>query len=601
MKYTTDFMMYNSYGEVGYRLTDEKGNKEIVLNRDLKKFIDNPSNTVDLDISSGKVVRKNSKAKIPLQNMQNKPIKAPILCEIETCFGNELERKLKSEKRHLKVRSEITIIDYLKGKVDKYYRICTVCGVRFTGKRDLVKNDLLESGLASKAIWVTVKTSMTHIELKMEIDAVNTQKNIKVIVVEKSENVCDLHEAEWLVQMANKGTKVVFITPGDIMLKQSTKSAFYGVVYSVYTTAMTYKDYKYINKNKNIKFLQYCESKSIVFSDIKNPILSNDLVDKKIPVWYNVVDDLCRTVIPNKAAYNYFVENLNCKNKDIRSSMMAEIYKIVKAVIETNGDRMSNKPIDVSICNVGIVDKVVENELGEELSNKLTEAVGIPKYYNGNQFLYELITSAFMEMGIMFSLQNTAKKTIEEESKLSREYNLSKHQYRYQNLYFTTPVIVNRLTNFEVNTLNSGYIPRPSDACNHRFGYIFESAVAYNAYTIAKENGKCNVFFYRDKLQREIDLIIATKRGVNSKLVCCEIKSTESVKNLGNKKARWLCDEFTDRVAKGTFSIKEDNIERYIIYAGDDVDKKLKLHCDDDRHASIFGAESMLKYLETIQ
>lgn len=604
MMYKTVCMVYNAEGEIWYKFIDDNLEPTLVPSKDIKKFLS--THETDLSISETEATIKlngETVSKVPIYEM---PVEKKEIDGIEVFYGNSLKKQLKSME-FKRVRSEITVVDYLKGNVDKALSVCTVCGVRFTGKRDLVKHDLVLSGMKDNTIWLRVNKEIKHINLKIILDLCMDEIDTKLIVIENSEHVSDLHRANWLLNMADKGIKVVLITPGDIMLKQSSKSVFFCRIHSIYTTAITYADFKTLNSRKT-SFLDYCRSLTVVNTGVYNDVMGVGNVDITIPSGYNVLDDLYSTIAPNEEALKYFSNYIRENNP--KSFIMAELLRILSWVVINGAEKYHQDGITLSHGFATWMEPHAVKLVGSELIKKASNKLGVPIKNNGDALTCGLVYSALQDMKILFHVCNCAASFSEETLGIDRSTHTGSFEDVKQcSMYLTNPMLVNRLRALEMQSVNCGYLPRRRKFNGDIFGRVFESAVMYNAYTILRQNGtNYKVNYYRDAIGRELDLVIykrnsnryADENNDKGNIILCEVKSCFDSESLLAKQFKWLCNEFTERLINDGFNLESDKAARLVVYSGEDITEAMQLDDKSNISASVIGAESFIRFLNSI-
>ena len=600
MKFKTICIEYDKNGNIFYKFRGEDRSITIIPLAEIVKFVSDPKNETNLKVSenglSVEPIEKNTHIDI-----SKRQIKIPEVKDIELMYGKKLSSKLNKEKQNWKVRTELTIMDYINNKDNE--QICSVCGIRFTGKRDLVKSELYISGLVDSTAWFTINKSIRHINIKMMLDIYKITDNIKAIVIENSEKVKDFHKADWILSMVKKGIKVIIITSGDIFIKKSNESIFFGRVHSVYTTGITFNDFRTINNNK-VNFTDYCKSLSLKASKVSNPLLDRQTVDENIPADYSILDDILKTIIPNCESINYFAGALTSYS-DKMNAIKAEIYKLIKALIYKQEDKPDNRDILVGMNGSKFLDSSISKILENELNKKLTDGFNLNYRTVGSPLLNGLVLSALYEMKIIFMLTNCAE--FHNGTLVSPPDNLNsiaQNKRVEKSFYFSNPAIVNRFTNLELRILNDSYMPlRFQSNINDRFGFIFESALIYNVQCALRRSGKNFVYMYKDTIGREYDFIVLRNKAREDRQVTFyEIKSCNSLETIvANDNLKWICSNLTNDVAKIKMNIPNENVERVLIYSGVDIEGKVKLSKDTDLEATVINVDSFITQLNNIE
>lgn len=436
------------------------------------------------------------------------------------------------------------------------------------------------------------------------MDVYGFTKNTKVIVIENSERIRDFHKASWVVNLIESGVKVIIITPGDLFLKKSHDSVFFGCVHSVYTTGVTYLDFKVMNKKAD--FVDYCKALTIKRAEYENPLIKRQAIDKTIPNKYNILDDLLSAIAPNQFALDYFAKAARCTNK--QKEIKAELYKLVRCVIFKSENDFDSSDTVVGPSSTGILDNNTIKILNNHIDKQLADGLGLEAKTVGNKILNGIVISSLIEMGIIVYASNSAeflKGALVDAPNDIDKLPVGKRIER--SLYFSSPFIVNRLSDLELRILNDCYLPcRLHQNTNDRFGFVFESAVVYNTLRIVKgkDPSDNSVYMYRDILSREYDMIITQNKlsSKDRKITFCEIKCCNSLDVLLSQKSlKWICAELADKVAEVKLKTQSDNVKRALIYCGESLENEVALSPETKIKARVINVEDFIQELNKTQ
>ena len=606
MEFKAVSTVYDNQGNVAYKFTGADKKEIYVPEKDIVNFLNNPENMTDLEVAKTKngslVEIKSSLTAEPLPKVSG-DIPKPLAKRISLFQGEELAKGLKANKKNRLVRTEVTIADYLRNPTNT---ACSVCGIRYTGKRDLVEHEVAKSGLVDSTVWVRVNSNnVKHYELLFKLEEHIKNKETKLIVIENADRIDDLHLAAWLADKVSSGLKAVFIMPGDIFLKRATYSVFRSKIHSVYMTEVTFSEYRAVNKQHNISFSDYVKMGTLKFSGVPHTNFSNAFQHADIADDYNVVADVASTIAPNQEALKWFSKHMGLK--DAATEIMQEVYKLIISIIGSEYGRLDNSSGCVNIRESATwVKSTSRGYLEKMFKSGIVKSVGVPERFFGNGILRESVISSLIEMGILFRVVNNHKYNHKANSKneVNPKDGKPLPDSPEYNLYFTAPSIVNRLTEQETRVLNTGYLPlEPKSTDSTRYGYIFESAVVHNVYKILdrKQDKKVGMYFYRDGLNREIDMVLINggknDAGIRESALY-EIKSNDSMDRIKKSKPKWIgkkfMEDFMNTIAGAQIA------DRAILYPGESNRKGTILNEDSPLPVKFINIDEFMTNLEKV-
>lgn len=554
MTYVTTSKICENGKRTGFVFMNEKLQTFLVKDDELEKLMQRSDTEFDI-VKAGKSFRFKDPSKkiseLPTykENVKRASLNPTKSGAINYYVDEQLEDMIKLTGNRQPVRRECTVKPYLENMSTE--TICSVSGLSCTGKSTMIKSTLKELELTGSTIWfeVTDKDSNEHVQQLYDAYF----KRYKIIVIDKADNLIDLHEANWLVKAVKTGRKVIMITSGDLFYKRYSRSMLKNYIESVYTTPVTFKDYVEMNPNiKNISFIDYTRMGEIRYTnkrDIDNKVNLIEYFDSD----YCVIDDILKALMPCEAAKKWFCNGDGDIGtvRIIVTDMLLEIANKIETVTGNAGNR--NKKINYSYATQTY--DFSTTKCGNQVYiDRLNKHFGTnPGEYTDRDYLEKRIVTALEEMGIMTMVKNSEKAV--------NKHTIGGCVVVDGVAYFTNPSIVNRLY-YDINMfIEESYVPKNMTVESTSKGFINEGAVVYCAKAITNKSEYADVFMYRHD-KEEIDLIV--RYGQKVDLV--EIKSTVRKSHLGLEMFKWIgMDKPEDKIKCIS---KNTSVKRYIVYNG---------------------------------
>lgn len=562
MKYVTVSKVYTGRKHTGFEFVNERSEKISVSLDQMDKIIADPD--VELDIAkhgkgwkfkdSGKSMSMIPVVRSDKTRASIKPIKTD---GIEYFMGQSLVDMIKVYRGVQPVRSECTISKYLDSVTNG--TVCIVSGLHCTGKRTMVRYEVQNSKMFESTVWFKIaKKNVNH--KSVEEIYKNYCKTCKTIVIEDADNIYNLHRADWIRKLADKGNKVVLITKGDTFYKNYSESVFYNHVYSVYTTPVTYSDYAYMNRESDskISFIDYSHMGELNF----NP---NRYVDEETGVcdmeYFNgkpsIIDDIRISLAPNNDAMKWL--GFTCDKKGV-TELRTIIFILLNSIINNRYDVLSVGDVHkIKFANIlRLYDTSVVRD-ADALAKQVCNNLGVDYNKTFDGFETGRILRAMEHNKIIAHLANL------QVNNTNRPFIVGKY-------YFTNPSILNRFFWEVYKEIDKQYIPRDSNFDSHiNYGFMYESAVVTNIMSLMKENG-AYCYFFKDSNGREVDSVIYKMDHGVATIILCEIKScgkADAIIRRNNLK--WIGDAFFNIYMNKRFSGKIQ-MERLVVYPGEDME-----------------------------
>lgn len=523
-------------------------------------------------------------------------------CKNMKMFSGKDMTELYKEHEKTPLRTEVTISDYLSSHFKG--TICSVAGLRYTGKVALVLKELKHNGLLENTVWIECTNTVMSSDVRNYYFA-HAFKGIKALVIFRANKIEDLHEAQWLVDLSKSGVNVILIMPGDLFFKSYSGSKLKGYIHSVYTTAVTYSDYREMNRKDNVSFAEYVYMGNI---DNSEPMYREKSVLKMHR--YDTGDssddmmDIVNAIVPNKTAKLWFgfVSPSNKSETDLFKShvvsLMIDTIRDIKGDMRTGCTgtisflRFASQYTPLSKYHLNSKDTVYDI-----IEDSMLLKFGIKRTYNPSPSFRMKIIYALCEMKYMASSKNCVVKA------RSSNQNMYDKCVSVKKYYFTNPAIVNRLAYMAYMLADENYYISSDLENISWFGLVYESAILYNMSVAVYDLFECNqncpvqVTYYRDTESREVDLVVTNKK--TKEAILAEIKHSSFPEFLisGNR-IRWVQNKdvlkyFTDCGYKV--------IDRYIIMgSGKDEIRNIDIDFDNTLfHAKFVTMEYFMKVVNS--
>lgn len=567
MNYTTVAKIYTKNKRTGFRMINEKGEEINVTNEELLKVVDNPD--VNLDIKKcGKSWKfiDNSKSvlSLPIIRMDKSraSIKSSRSGNIEFFLGDSLEDMIKLTLGNQPVRICANIRDYMQN--NQTGMVCTVAGLECTGKKTLIKSYLLNNECIDKTVWFNITKNTKSDDVRQ----VYTKycKRHKILVFENADNICDLHKAKWIADLADRGYKIILIVHGDIFYKTYANSVFRNKVYSVYTSNVGYCEYAAMN-NKNVKqlsVLDYIGMGELNFNSDNSGEFFHVYDIKYFDDHEDILTDLAKAIAPNDDALRWF--GLKGSHSNMIKTLRSQIFIMVKNVVVSRLYRVhareSMKLNFNGFNNVFDLDIVSDYD---EMIDEISKEINIDSHAEFDSIEILKLAAILEQMKVMVRVENLFLRNYS-----GNDYGgVSRYKY-----YFSNPAIVNRFVYMIYREFDKRYIPRKtSDIAGKAFlageaGLIYESAIMANVSEIASKTGMA-MYYYHDNNDREIDLIMMNNSMGMNTVQLCEIKSSLQACKTGNLK--WIGDTRFSTLIENKLHLKKYkyNCSRIVVYPGE--------------------------------
>ena len=569
MNYNTVAKVYTDGKFSGFQVINERSEKIEINLSEMDKILADPDVSLDIvKCGRGWKFKDSSKTMDMLPVIKNGKHRASInpnkANNLQFFANSSLKDMIKISSGGQPVRGECSIHGYMvcanKGLV------CTVSGLVCTGRKTLVKYELDSGDYVDSTVWIKVTGAVSSKEVE---DAYNAYyKSYKVIVIEEANAIKDLHKAKWLIDLSNKGRKVILIVHGDIFYKTYTNSVLRNRIYSVYTTPVTYSDYKFMNfkSDENITVSEYSRMGELNC----NPVEYYGLGGMRDLSYFNTKDDILtdiqKAVAPNDEAFKWLGFNKTHKEnaRNLRNIIMTILQEIIcdRAINPISTHKNNLCTVDFSLVSayydINIFDHTRKffEVIGENLNVTYNEVVDKETRFR--------IIAMLESMSIMLRVNNIYTFGIS-----IADSNIPNNVCRYK-YYFTNPAIVNRAMWMLCSEIDKQYVPKIVDAAiSNHYGFIYESAIMTSACQVAKDNDfKC--YFYRDELGREIDMVFISSNTGNVDIKLCEIKSCDDAELLVSKnRLKWIGNTYFDTYFKQRYN-KKFNLSRCVVYPGAD-------------------------------